>query len=212
MGTILMLFAYVIAFGLPVPTAHAAQPNENTPITSPTIRPCVDAAGGTDVLKALRTCEGLLKSVALSDKEKSVVHGILGSGYFELAVSRIGPGVKFESLGQSLTAQAKKDIETSIRYYSFAIQSWPTPINFWNRGFAKEVLGQYKEAVADYDQVVRLQPDFLKGYLYRARVLAHLGKRDQARVDLDSALRLAPYDPEVLNARKALTGATANGK
>ena len=60
-----------------------------------------------------------------------------------------------------------------------------------NRGDAKFRLGQYDEAVADYDQAIRLQPDTAYFYINRSYAKAELGQHQEAIADLESALDLA---------------------
>jgi tetratricopeptide (TPR) repeat protein len=200
---LLMVCTFATGFAL-----QAAAQSGDKLVVSQKINPCIESLDARDPDIAIRTCEGLLAAGALSRDEKSVLYGSLGAAYFHRAVWKLGPGVTRENLAQRLTAECKQDLRVSIEQYSAALHAKPNSpmaaINFWNRGYNKELLGQTRETLSDYDQVVRLKPDYLKGYIYRARVLAQLGNRDRARVDLDHALSLAPYDPEVLNARKAL--------
>ena len=53
------------------------------------------------------------------------------------------------------------------------------------------VLGQYEEAVADYDQAIRLQPDYTDFYIFRSNAKAELGQHREAGADLEAALELA---------------------
>lgn len=213
MRTVLLILAYSISLCLSGQAVRAAEPDIRRLMDSPHVAPCIEAvpkvesqAGRRD---AIHKCEGLLASAGLSNEEKSVLHGILGSTYFSRAMAGLEPGANSENMASILTAEDNRDIIESTRHYTLALESWQnSPMayyNLWNRGFNKELLGRIEEALSDYDEVVRLRPDFLKGYLYRARMLVLLGKRDQARVDLESAFRLAPYDPAVMNAMKALS-------
>lgn len=67
--------------------------------------------------------------------------------------------------------------------------------NIWagNRRFA--------EAIADYDRVVALVPQFAEGWNNRANVLALLGRHEDAVSSYDRALLLKPGDPRTLNHR-----------
>jgi tetratricopeptide (TPR) repeat protein len=221
MRTVLLILAYLIVFSLPRQAVRAAEPDLRQLMDSPGVAPCIEAVSKVESQvgwqDAIHTCEQLLTTARLPSKEKSIIHGILGSAYFSQVVFRLDFSqimVKLESDADSeklaglLTADDKRDIMTSTRYYTLALENWPnSPMayyNLWNRGFNKEFLGRFEDALSDYDAVVRLSPDFLKGYLYRARMLVMLGKRDQARADLENAFRLAPYDPAVINAMKVL--------
>ena len=55
----------------------------------------------------------------------------------------------------------------------------------------KSELGQYDAAVADYDETIRLKPDFAEVYLNRGAAKAELNLKDEARKDFKIALELA---------------------
>src|SRR5262249_27108112 len=65
---------------------------------------------------------------------------------------------------------------------------WPQ----FYRGACAHRLGRYEEAVAAFGTCLALAPDSAPCYHNRALALAALGRRAQARRDLDRALRLAP--------------------
>ena len=52
-------------------------------------------------------------------------------------------------------------------------------------------LGKYKDAIADYDEAVSLSPDFAEGYLNRGVAKRNLDKYDDAKMDLQTALKIA---------------------
>ena len=60
-----------------------------------------------------------------------------------------------------------------------------------NRGVAKSNLGRHEDAIADYDQAIRLKPDYAGAYFNRADVRFTLGHKDEARQDFERALALA---------------------
>ena len=62
---------------------------------------------------------------------------------------------------------------------------------YYSRGHARVELGQYEEAIADYDQAIRLQPDSAPMYINRSNAKAELGQYREAIADLEAALDLA---------------------
>ena len=62
---------------------------------------------------------------------------------------------------------------------------------YYSRGHARVELGQYEEAIADYDQAVRLQPDQAHFYINRSKANTELGQHQEAIADLEAALELA---------------------
>jgi tetratricopeptide (TPR) repeat protein len=53
-------------------------------------------------------------------------------------------------------------------------------------------LGRLNDAIASFDEAIKLKPDYAKAYFNKGRVLASLGKIDEAQVCLDTARRLDP--------------------
>ena len=57
-----------------------------------------------------------------------------------------------------------------------------TPKPTATRGSAKDELGRYQEAIADYDEAIRLQPDDAEAYSNRGNAKAALGRYQEAPI------------------------------
>ena len=57
-----------------------------------------------------------------------------------------------------------------------------------SRGHAKVELGQYQDAIADYNQALQLQPDHARAYLYRGHAKVKLGQYQDAVDEYSQAL------------------------
>jgi Flp pilus assembly protein TadD len=55
-------------------------------------------------------------------------------------------------------------------------------------------LGQYKQAIQDYDEAIRLNPQDAEAYYVRGLIYGELGKSDEAARDFAKAKELG-YDP-----------------
>ena len=64
-------------------------------------------------------------------------------------------------------------------------------IAYYNRGNAKTSLGRIEEAIADYDEAIRLNPSFDEAYHNRGLEKIKLNRIDEARQDFETALNLA---------------------
>ena len=64
-------------------------------------------------------------------------------------------------------------------------------------GNTKYYLGDYKGAITDYTQAIRLNPDYASAYYNRGNVKYHLGQHFAAIADYDIAIRLNPDHAEV---------------
>lgn len=65
---------------------------------------------------------------------------------------------------------------------------------YYLRGNAKIRLDDYKGAIADYTQAIRLKPDYANAYYNRGNAKGQLGQHYAAIADYDTAIRLKPDD------------------
>ena len=68
--------------------------------------------------------------------------------------------------------------------------------DYYNRGVAKLKLGDYEDAIADYDQAIALNPDDADAYYNRGIAKRGLGDHDSAIADFDQGIELKPDDGE----------------
>ena len=68
-------------------------------------------------------------------------------------------------------------------------------------GNTKYDLGDYKGAITDYTQAIRLKPDYADAYYNRGIAKHNLGQHFAAIADYDSAIRLKPDDAKAYNNR-----------
>ena len=64
---------------------------------------------------------------------------------------------------------------------------------YFTWGNTKYYLGDYKGAITDYTQAIRLKPDYAKAYNNRGTTKGDLGQHFAAIADYDSAIRLSAY-------------------
>src|SRR5262252_1863543 len=61
-----------------------------------------------------------------------------------------------------------------------------------NRGNAYSAKGEYDHAVQDYDQSIKLNPNYAHAFANRAQIYLSKGEYDRAARDYDQAIRLKP--------------------
>ena len=72
---------------------------------------------------------------------------------------------------------------------------------YYNRGLAKHTLGQYQDALADYDKALHLNPNYADAYNNRGLVKHALNQYQGALADYDNVLRLNHNYVEAYNNR-----------
>ena len=103
---------------------------------------------------------------------------------------------KFIKLMKSAKAKLdRSDFEGAIADYTAAINLNPADKNqlaegYNSRGFAKDNLGRREEAIEDYDEAIRLNPEFAAAWNNRGLAKSQLGHHEEAIANLDEAIRL----------------------
>ena len=59
-------------------------------------------------------------------------------------------------------------------------------------GPLQKSFGRLDQAIADFDEAIRLKPKFAEAFTKRGHTKDHLGQYDEAMVDHDEAIRLKP--------------------
>jgi tetratricopeptide (TPR) repeat protein len=85
------------------------------------------------------------------------------------------------------TISACTAVISSKRYSGEALA-----IDYFNRGLHYAKSQKYKEAVADFDQAIKIKPDFANAYYVRGTVKQVMGDNDGGDADIAKAKELDP--------------------
>jgi tetratricopeptide (TPR) repeat protein len=92
-----------------------------------------------------------------------------------------------------------------LLFYSVTYSSVPRigyRANYYNLGNAYRDLGQPEKALACYDESVRISRNFYHGYFNKGKLLAKLGRSEEAKTVLKKALKLAQANNDTLNIKR----------
>ena len=95
----------------------------------------------------------------------------------------------------AMEAQERNDSGWTIHLYSAAIRVRPHFGYFNNRGNAYYKQGDLKQAIADYDQAIQLNPQYATAYRNRAESLIRIGRFEEAEADCKEAEKLTKNHP-----------------
>ena len=129
-----------------------------------------------------------------------------GSGVAALAILELLETRKFinnvrEQLKSLPFGEKNADSKKVIEYLNEAIRLKPNDEAYNNRGLVYYKLGQYREALADYNEAIRLNPDVADVYSNRGTIYFKLGQYQQALVDYNKAIIMKPKSADAYNNR-----------
>jgi tetratricopeptide (TPR) repeat protein len=94
-----------------------------------------------------------------------------------------------------------KQYNKSLSIYNKIIQKQPDAYAYSNRGAAKSALGNKKEAIADYDRAISINPKFAEAYINRGSARDDLGNKKEAIADYNRAISINPKLADAYNNR-----------
>ncbi len=110
----------------------------------------------------------------------------------DLGVGKVGEVAK--DIGMRLKRKNPTDIEYTEKETGEA-ETW------FNRGNQQYDAGNFKEAIASYDQVLKFQPDDHETWYERGNALLNLEQFEEAIASFDQALKFQPDDHKTWNNR-----------
>lgn len=178
-----------------------------------TLKDCKDMSRLRELCTAAIQAEAAMLPVfrELDSDSKQTVLRI--SKVLNLVEDNKGPSAKLQTSFRSLTRQqvneiySRGDYAEAIAGYTKLLEFEPDHLVLANRSAANSKLGFYTDAVSDAEQVVRLKPDWVKGYMRLAQ--AEIGRCafDAAVAAADAGLDLNPSNSDLQNLRSmALAG------
>lgn len=109
--------------------------------------------------------------------------------------------IAYEGKGDNDRANA--DYDRIIAYATQALQQWAPndPIVFLARGLAYDRKDDYENAISDFNQAIRLKPDFAVAFYSRGLTYHSKVDNNRAIADFDRTVRLDPDFVEAFSAR-----------
>jgi tetratricopeptide (TPR) repeat protein len=110
-------------------------------------------------------------------------------------------GQMAEQLGVE-NKDAKSIINSLLAQFSDQEEKTPETAEDWfNQGLEQANLGNWSNAIADWEQALSLNPQLASAWHNRGSALAMIGNYEEALNSYDRALAITPNDYQVINAR-----------
>jgi len=106
-----------------------------------------------------------------------------------------------ECYGQGTTLSEAEKYAEAIRCFDRKLSIAPEPAAYVERGIANRKSGRLRPAIEDYDQAIRLKPDYAIAFFDRGNVYRDLGQAQDAIRDYSEAIRLDPNRVEAYGNR-----------
>jgi tetratricopeptide (TPR) repeat protein/uncharacterized membrane protein YhaH (DUF805 family) len=93
--------------------------------------------------------------------------------------------------------------EEALGHFSRAIELYgpdrrTAGLSYRARASVQDSIGRKQEALSDYNKAIAVEPDYVPGYGYRARLLIDLNRYDDAMQDYEMALQIEPDSASTL--------------
>ena len=118
-------------------------------------------------------------------------------GQYKEAITDYSEAIRLINSGE---AQLDSNRENSISLI-FKDSGFSEAEVYYNRGAAKLELGEFAEAIADYNAAIQLKPDYAEAYHNRGVVKIQLNQPNEALADFDEAIRINPNYAEAYSNR-----------
>jgi tetratricopeptide (TPR) repeat protein len=189
------------------PMPARLQPTQATPLADPENTGAVVTPASQPISKQIAVAYTLSKTASTVDEYSSIIETcerVLAEQPNEQTVTYVKQlaAWSYNRRGEAYAQQAADLIEKgqerkANEMDSLALDDFQASIthdkNKWkayhNRGVTFGLHGKFDEAIADFDEALRLKPDHVNGYYNRAEIYANLGKFQAAVDDYSRALQ-----------------------
>lgn len=121
----------------------------------------------------------------------------LNLGHYKKAVTDYSEAIQLINSGEvKLDSNRENSISLILKDSEFGEAEV-----YYNRGVAKFALGEFAEALTDYNEAIQLKPDYADAYHNRGVVKIQLKQLNKALADFDEAIRIKPDYAEAYNSR-----------
>ena len=129
------------------------------------------------------------------DKWRSIANVTEGIHDSLAAEAWFKSGVLFQA--QHSESEDDADLKEAVNAYDRVVRLAPGYATvYFNRGNARNKLGQYDAAIEDYDKAIGLNKEFAEAYINRGNTRSVLGQYDAAIADYGKAIVLQPDSAE----------------
>lgn len=102
-----------------------------------------------------------------------------------------------QHLNVGMNLLARGSYSDALTHFHAAVDADPSNyMSYYKRATVYMALSRSKPALADFDKILQLKPDFLKARQQRGGLLLKMGRLDEAHIDLENVVRHEPKNEE----------------
>jgi len=136
----------------------------------------------------------------ISKLSKKMASFLLFLTYFDsflYMVSCVSQAEIEQHLNVGMNMLARGSYSDALTHFHAAVDADPNNyMSYYKRATVYMALSRSKPALADFDKILKLKPDFLKARQQRGALLLKMGRLDEAHIDLENVVKHEPGNAE----------------
>jgi len=138
-----------------------------------------------------------LDVVKLSRKMASFLLFLSSLDSFIYLVSCVSQAEIEQHLNVGMNLLARGSYSDALTHFHAAVDADPSNyMSYYKRATVYMALSRSKPALADFDKILQLKPDFIKARQQRGSLLVKMGRLSEAHIDLENVVRHEPSNAE----------------
>lgn len=104
-----------------------------------------------------------------------------------------------QHLNLGMNMLARGSYSDALTHFHAAVDADPNNyMSYYKRATVYMALSRSKPALADFDKILKIKPDFIKARQQRGALLLKMGRLDEAHIDLENVVKHEPSNSEAM--------------